>query len=460
MKSGEALRGAESVTLQEMLDARERRAATQRDILCRERKPLISFTLNLPGPYKDFPLARDAFLEGKHLISLTLKAGRHGVSHQFERGGKTGREVFFAVDAPADVLKRLVVPLEEHHELGRLFDIDVFDAEGVQMHRQALGYPGRKCLICDKSALICARGRSHSQEELLDRVIGILKNYDDSRFVDRISQAALRALMTEVCITPKPGLVDRNNSGSHRDMDIFSFIDSGASLVAFFRRTTLCALRFEGEPERLLESVRFLGLDAEEGMYRITGGANTHKGAIFTMGILCAAAGYLCGRGEKLAENALFETCARIAGGARCEFAPEASQGGTAVTHGASASLRHGLTGARGEAAAGLPHVRKSLKVLKRRLEQGDSLEQAGVAVLMHLMAGVDDTNIVSRSDMGALRALQAEVRESALGESDPLRLKEYAARLDRKLIERNISPGGCADLLGAALMVYDILAL
>lgn len=232
MKSGEALRGAESVTLQEMLDARERRAATQRDILCRERKPLISFTLNLPGPYKDFPLARDAFLEGKRLIGLTLKAGGHGVSYQFERGGKTGREVFFAVDAPADVLKRLVVPLEEHHELGRLFDIDVFDVEGAQIHRQALGYPVRKCLVCDKPALICARGRSHSQEELLDRVIGILKNYDDSRFVDRISQAALRALMTEVCITPKPGLVDRNNSGSHRDMDIFSFIDSGASLVA------------------------------------------------------------------------------------------------------------------------------------------------------------------------------------------------------------------------------------
>jgi len=460
VRSGEALRGAEPVTLQEMLDARERRAATQRDILCRERKPLISFTLNLPGPYKDFPLARDAFLEGKRLIGLTLKAGGHEVSYQFEQGGKTGSEVFFAVDAPADVLKRLVVPLEEYHELGRLFDIDVFDAEGAQMHRQTLGYPARKCLVCDKPALICARGRSHSQEELLGRVTGVLRDYDDSRYADQISQAALRAVMTEVCITPKPGLVDRKNSGSHRDMDIFSFIDSGASLVAFFRRTTLCALRFEKGPERLLESVRFLGLDAEGGMYRITGGVNTHKGAIFTMGILCAAAGCLRGRGEELSENTLFETCARIAGGARCEFAPDISQGGAAVTYGASTSLRYDLTGARGEAAAGLPHVQKALKVLKMRLGQGDSLEQAGVATLMHLMAWVDDTNVVSRSDMGTLRALQAEVRESAFGESDPLRLMEYAARLDQKLIERNISPGGCADLLGATLMVYDILAL
>jgi len=121
--------------------------------------------------------------------------------------------------------------------------------------------------------------------------------------------------------------------------------------------------------------------------------------------------------------------------------------------------LWYGLPGARGEAAEGLPHVRKALKVLKMRLEQGNSLEQAGVAVLMHLMAWVDDTNIISRSDMSALRALQAEVRESALGEPDPLCLMEYAARLDQRLIERNISPGGCADLLGATLMVYYILA-
>ena len=452
MHSHDVLFGAEPVTLAQMLDARERRAAAQREILRRERKPLISFTLNLPGAYKDFPLARDAFHHGKRMIGLVLEAGGYTIFHQSERMDKTGYEAFFTVDAPADALKRLVVPLEERHELGRLFDIDVLDTDGAKMCRQTLGLPGRKCLICDKPALVCIRGHAHSSEELTGRVMKILKDHGDSRFADQVAQAALRALMTEVCITPKPGLVDRANSGAHKNMDIFTFIDSSALLAPYFRRTALCSLRYEGEAERLLGDIRFLGVAAEAEMYGITGGANTHKGAIYTLGILSAAAGYLWGQGEKLTEDGLFMTCSRmIAGEGRGDAA--------AGTPGKSIRLRYGLTGARGEAAEGMPHVRKALRILKLRLAQGDTLEQAGVAALMHLMAWVDDTNIVARSDLSTLRTLQAEIKEGILGEPDVHSLMEFAKRLDQKLIAQNVSPGGCADLLAAALMIHNILA-
>ena len=100
--------------------------------------------------------------------------------------------------------------------------------------------------------------------------------------------------MYEACTTPKPGLVDMNNSGSHSDMDIYTFIDSSSVLVSYFRKFSLAGIRYcNDEPYQLFEKIRYLGMLAEDEMLISTNNVNTHKGLIFSLGIICSALGYL-----------------------------------------------------------------------------------------------------------------------------------------------------------------------
>ena len=108
-----------------------------------------------------------------------------------------------------------------------------------------------------------------------------------------MARTALKSLLYEVSVTPKPGLVDRDNPGAHGDMDYYSFIDSAAALAPYFSRCAALGRDSLCEPGEVLTRLRPLGLEAEEAMKQATGGANTHKGLIFSLGILCAAAGRL-----------------------------------------------------------------------------------------------------------------------------------------------------------------------
>ena len=110
----------------------------------------------------------------------------------------------------------------------------------------------------------------------------------NQRLADRIARDACRALLYEVNVTPKPGLVDRNNNGSHRDMDIFTFADSACALYPYFKSCALQGLAGKENPQELFCSLRPLGREAEEQMKQATNGVNTHKGAIFFDGdFLC-----------------------------------------------------------------------------------------------------------------------------------------------------------------------------
>ena len=436
------------VTLQEILDAREARVQRQMQLLAEHNKPLISFTMNIPGPVK---LDRDVvigFFVGCRQLRDAL-AGK--ILYAEEHKKDTGCEAFFVVDLPARELKELTVELEDGESVGRLFDMDVIDTDGQKLSREELGYPRRGCLICMEDAVVCARSRAHSVQELRDRTDFLLYLAARQHMAEFIAVRAYLALLQEVKTTPKPGLVDRRNSGAHKDMDMRHFFASANALRPFFCRFAETGyLTRDHAPAETFAKIRSIGMEAEEAMLSATHGVNTHKGAIFTMGLFCAACGRLGPDGWQ-AENILAEVAKMTMGVVERDFAGVTAE--NAKTPGEQLYALHGITGIRGQAEKGFPAVREvGLPILNQGLKDGLSLNHAGAAALLHLLTVTEDTNIIHRTDVTTLDAVQAEIK--VLLKSEPYPDLDRIEALDDDFIRRNISPGGTADLLAACFFL------
>ena len=218
--------GVCTVTLQEMLAARDDRALRQERLLNEHHLPLISFTMNIAGSIKNDADIRRAFGEGERWIQAHLKRQAVPVMAFERKMVATGCEAIWAVSADAAWLKGQMTAMEESCPLGRLFDIDVIDAEGQHLSRGA----ERTCLICGGPVRACARSRKHPAEELFGKAKEIIRTHFQHDFARRISQLAQRALLYEAITTPKPGLVDCQSCGAHRDMDHPSFMGSSSVL--------------------------------------------------------------------------------------------------------------------------------------------------------------------------------------------------------------------------------------
>jgi len=280
---------------------------------------------------------------------------------------------------------------------------------------------------------------------------GNLRESEPGGFADRLAGLAVRALMTEVCVTPKPGLVDRANRGAHGDMDIFTFIDSAVALYPYFRNIATTSLKYPSSLDDLLPTLQPIGIQAEREMFHATNGVNTHKGAIFSLGVICAATAVLAGR-QADGLQLLPATCSAIAK-ARSRGVSESATGGEI------AFAKHGMGGILEEAASGFPAVfGTALPAIREHTQRGAPLQDAAVVALLRLVATVDDTNIVTRRGVGVLREIQEKVGGRISGFVDAGQYLRYARDLDAEFIGQNISPGGCADLLAAALFVHYIL--
>ena len=222
--------GEKHVTLEQMLAAKERRVLRQRALLEQYGQSLVCLTMNIAGPVKNNRLIRRGFLEGERRLLGQLASGGFRCLHQERHMEVTGNEGFYVVEGAASSLKKLTVELEDRCEIGRLLDLDVLDSRGEKAERQAMGLSARRCLVCGDPAWACARSRRHGIPELWQRTEAILREAFARQDGQTVAQLACRSLLYEVCVTPKPGLVDRQNSGSHRDMDLFTFLNSAPAL--------------------------------------------------------------------------------------------------------------------------------------------------------------------------------------------------------------------------------------
>ncbi|WP_414449885.1 triphosphoribosyl-dephospho-CoA synthase MdcB [Burkholderia sp. 22PA0099] len=260
---------------------------------------------------------------------------------------------------------------------------------------------------------------------------------------DAIAEFAERCLWLEVRTWPKPGLVSHVDRGSHDDMDAATFARSAAAIRPF-----LAELARAGAARAEMAALRRIGLRAEHAMLAATGGVNTHRGAIFGLGLLCAAAGWRA-TAEPVPALTL-GACVAAQWGDEILGGPRPSD-----SHGERAIRRYGVGGARGEAANGFPAVYAiGVPALRaaRALRPGHA-EAARVQACFALIAALDDTNLLHRGGEAGLAFAQQAARDflarGGVGADD---WREQAAAVHRAFVARRLSPGGTADLLAMSL--------
>lgn len=255
-------------------------------------------------------------------------------------------------------------------------------------------------------------------------------------------------MLKEVNLTPKPGLVDRYSNGAHKDMTLEHFHASAEAIAPYFSQFIVAGIESHARAEeQILAHIRPIGIACEQAMLSATNNVNTHKGSVFSMGLVCVAIGRLIAFNHSITPTAICRCVALFCHGI---VERELRQANKKITAGQRLFLEHGLTGARGEAETGFKTVLEvSLPVYLSLIEQKVNDEQALHQALLHLMAVNDDTNVVSRGGLQGLVWLKQ--RSLRLLQNGGIFHPDYISFLqqfDRDCIEKNLSPGGCADLL------------
>lgn len=417
-----------SVDLDRMLEARERRVSIQNKMLegAGQDQCLVCLTMNIAGDIKRTPMTRMLFDHGvKQLESIGFR-----IREKYLIDEHTGSEAFWLLDEDGTRVKAKLEAIEDSFPAARLYDFDVILPGGSKLSRAV----GRRCLICDAYAAECARSRKHGLEEVKRATGDLLKGF----CANALAEAAHESLLDELYTTPKPGLVDLNNNGAHSDMNVPLFEKSADALFAYFEDAARLGMERCG-----IADLRRRGIRAEEEMFAATKGVNTHKGLIYSMGLL------LAGMGRCLAEGG---SCVRYAADLAAEDADIQLKRSLAapVTNGGAVYKTYGARGATGEAAAGFPDALYCLEKLTFYRESGCN-EPAALA-LCDSMAALEDTNLLHRGGREGLGFVRQEAaRISGLPADERIGALQW---LDRELTDRDLSPGGSADMLALAFLL------
>ncbi|NUF27612.1 triphosphoribosyl-dephospho-CoA synthase CitG [Gilliamella sp. ESL0254] len=271
-------------------------------------------------------------------------------------------------------------------------------------------------------------------------------NNDSNRCLP--AQLATQALIKEICLSPKPGLVDMNNSGAHRDMNFQTFVHSISAISNWFERFYQYGKASALHDNKLfLAGIRPIGIECEQAMFQATNQVNTHKGGIFAFGLLLGAIGRLEQLGLPTHAQSICDQVSAICQGI---VQSELQQNNQANSIGEKLFKRHHLSGARGEAESGYATVRNvSLPIYQEMQNHGHDEETSLLQAMLHLLAFNQDTNLVARGGLDGLAFVQEQAKKLIKqgGITNP-KVRENLYQLDTELIKRNLSPGGSADLI------------
>ena len=451
------------ITLEDMLAARDRRAEIQRSMLGREAGIcLVCLTLNIAGDIKRTPMTRMLFARGmKEFEALDLHISDSRLIDE-----ATGTEAFWLVNGDPEQIKRDLETIEDSFPAARLFDFDLLvrdpgEQNGSQASLRKLSRAvPRSCIICGAPAAECARSRRHGLDAVRAETGRLLKAF----CAETLADAAVSSLLEELYTTPKPGLVDLANCGAHTDMDVPLFEKSAESLRSYFRDAAIL-----GMGSCSMKELRERGVAAEQEMFRSTGGVNTHKGMIYSMGLLVA------GMGKVLAESDCPERADEDADAAvryAAELAREDAerQLGRSLadpeTNGGHVLKTFGAAGATGEAAAGFPDALYCASRLGYYRESEETngtgsvnaayktvYNKAGALAFCDSLMRLEDTNLLHRGGREGLDFVRSEAARIAETAGCDERISELES-LDAEMIRRRLSPGGSADMLALAYLI------
>ncbi|MBS4534741.1 triphosphoribosyl-dephospho-CoA synthase CitG [Clostridium sp. D2Q-14] len=274
-----------------------------------------------------------------------------------------------------------------------------------------------------------------------------------------VASLAQRAILYEVSVSPKPGLVDRENNGAHNDMNFFTFLSSSSSLYKGLYEFTMAGINFkEKNISKLLNNIRPIGIDCEKAMFDATKGINTHKGIIFSFGILCATIGYLYEKKHK--EIFLAEEVTSVVKDMTKDLVTKDFYNldfKKNLTHGEYLYKAYGLKGIRGEVESGFKTVISKPISIIRQWDTNKNLSKNDLflEVLLYIISSSEDTNIVTRGGINSLKYVKdTSKRFLENGGMKQSNAKKILNSINDSFVKMNISPGGSADLLAVTIFL------
>lgn len=266
---------------------------------------------------------------------------------------------------------------------------------------------------------------------------------------ERLADLAVDTLIDEADLSPKPALVDRRGNGAHTDLHLGLMHASALSLWPAFKEMAQAAVESGEVGVPLREAVGRIGREGEQAMLATTAGVNTHRGAIWALGLLVTACAL---EPESSTAGPIALRAARLAL-IDDRYAPRP------LSHGALVAQRYGARGAREEAQLGFPSVlQRALPQLKRSRALGHGEQNARLDALLAIMTNLADTCVLYRAGEHGLQTMQLGAQAVLdAGGSASLAGRRRLHELDEQLIALNASPGGAADLLAACLFIDRI---
>jgi holo-ACP synthase/triphosphoribosyl-dephospho-CoA synthase len=441
--------------LQSLLASRDERANLRKKISL-TKMPSVSLSLNVPGFPKSNTIVQRFFNICLKDLKFFLKANLISIHNEDAIYQKDMAGDFFI--APFSVtqlslieIKQICETFEERHPLGRFLDVDLTDSEGNPVSSGK----AKLCFFCQqKPAIVCRHENAHDLNELrifmFSKMSAFCHHHRESEICRKLSSLALKAILYEISLTPKPGLVDKFSNGSHTDMNFQTFIDSSVAISAYFADLIHEGFAFhENDLTKALPIVRNIGLRMETAMFDSTQNVNTQKGLIFLMGISLFACGYLLAVQDRFEIERFRKIIEQICKDLTYKELENPKQ--RRKTHGEDMYSRYAVSGARGEAESGFPMVFDVglPELLKYRDLNDEALQRA----LLSIAAHNNDTNILYRRSLDVLENFKM-LSGNALNQYNPesfSKLMDYCAK-------ENISPGGSADLLAVTIFIYLLI--
>ena len=309
-------------------------------------------------------------------------------------------------------LKNKMIQLESKNKLGRFVDIDVYLNSSHSLNRTI----PRKCYICDDFALVCSRTQKHSTQELLNYIEKITSAYLKNLVKKMINEAMLK----ELNLHPKFGLVTPLTNGSHKDMDYNLMINAKNAILNDLADMFMLGYNKDLPLDELFIQTRKIGIKADKHMFKATNKVNAYQGLIFNLGLFLVNLGKALK--DDLSMNDVYENIKEMS---KC-------------------FINEGNFGARKQAAEGYV-------IIKELLTNYDLSKMNTLDILIYFINNLDDTVLLRRcKNQDILRSIMKKFKN--LDSSKELLINQ----VNNDCIANNLSFGGCADLLVVSLFIFD----
>lgn len=391
-------------------------------------KALICVKANIPGNDKQIRIAYILIRIFKNIIIKQIKVFDILYFDSYD-----GPYYLLRVDNNLS-LKKQLIDIEETHPLGRFIDLDFFSANDKSVYRNELNLPPRKCYLCNKYAIMCIRNQSHSVSELLAFINKEVEKYLD-QYVGEIIDFAI---MKELNLDYKFGLVTPSTSGSHIDMNYQIMVKAKDAIIPGLKRMFWVGYQNQ-DLTYCFKTAKKIGIDTEEAMFDQTQNINAYKGLIFILGLAVCSAGYTLCNNQPL--EALFDNIKIMAQNVFDDMHYN--------TFGEKAYRQYKFGGAREEAYLGLINVKKAWEKL-------DSLTDENLHMtLIEIIKNANDSVMLKRA--GTLEKYLFYKEKIASIRNYDL---ELIKQITNECIANNISCGGAADILIAAIFISQFANL